>query len=501
MGLIPASVNDMAINTAYTPMQRGEQILVVEDDAADFFLLEEHIRRTTLAPMEILHAVSMHEVLSLTGQIAPTVIFLDLSLPDCNGLETFLTADSLFPKSPIIVLSDVSETDSAMQALQAGAQDNLVKGDFDEKLLQKSVQYSIERKHGQLNLKENYKRYEWVFKATNDPLWDWNILTGEVYWNEKVNIFGFPETEKKNFSWRLANTHPEDINRITKELNEFLESNLQQWSGKYRFRCIDGKYKYVVDRGYVLRDKNNRAYRMIGSMYDITELKKTEEELFRSQEELRHLLTHLEKVREEERISIAREIHDELGQQFTVLKMDISWLSKKLAEKDESVREKISELQNGIDTTIKTIRKISSDLRPTMLDDLGLDAAMEWHCREFEKRSGIRTDFFSELNDLMFPAGISTGVFRIFQESLTNVARHAQAKQVNASVKIENGKLILKVSDNGKGFDPTGIGNNKTLGILGMRERTNMMGGEFIIHSTPGEGTVVEVRVPVSSAT
>ena len=152
-----------------------------------------------------------------------------------------------------------------------------------------------------------------------------------------------------------------------------------------------------------------------------------------------------------------------------------------------------------LDGTVKTVRRISSELRPSLLDDLGLVAAIDWHLREFEKRSGLETEFSDKGNDISMPESIKTGLFRIFQESLTNVARHAEATKVKVNLHRQDGKLVLSIQDDGRGFNRFQSGEKKTLGILGMRERTSMMGGTYDIESQPGKGTVVKVSVPIIS--
>jgi len=232
-----------------------------------------------------------------------------------------------------------------------------------------------------------------------------------------------------------------------------------------------------------------------GSIIDITERKKAQDELKQSYESIRYLTDHLQNIREQERIHIAREIHDELGQQLTVLKMDISWLNKKIADADSSVKQKLKNLTEMLNGTVKTVRRISSELRPSLLDDLGLIAAMEWQLKEFEDRSGIKTTFVADETEVELSDSVKTGFFRIFQESLTNIARHANAKNVSTSLKNSDQKIILCIEDDGKGFDKKKIEDKRTLGILGMKERTLMMGGEYSINSIPGKGTIVLVVV------
>ncbi len=238
---------------------------------------------------------------------------------------------------------------------------------------------------------------------------------------------------------------------------------------------------------------------MVGTGIDISELKKAEQELAATNESLRKLTGYLQQIREEERSHIAREIHDELGQQLTVLKMDISWLNKKIDTKEEKVKERLRDLVGMVDKTVKSVRKISSELRPSMLDDLGLPSALEWQGQEFEKRSGIKVNLLNSAGDYKLPNNVAITLFRIFQEGLTNVARHAEASEVWVTLQAAKDYLSMEIRDNGKGFVVRDIENKKTLGILGMRERISLISGTFSIESSPGKGTCIRVNVPIGS--
>jgi PAS domain S-box-containing protein len=229
---------------------------------------------------------------------------------------------------------------------------------------------------------------------------------------------------------------------------------------------------------------------------DVSERVEATEELQRANEQLHHLSAYLQNVREEERTGIAREIHDELGQQLTGLKMDISWAMKKSNE-TEFIQEKLSAMSRLVDQTIATVRRISSELRPSILDDLGLSDALDWQSTEFQKRYSIEARFQSRVTELQVSPNLVTGLFRIYQESLTNVARHAEAKKVDASLKLVNDNLVLEVSDDGKGFDTETAAAKKTFGLMGIRERTLMMGGTCSILSSQNKGTTVTISVPM----
>ena len=230
---------------------------------------------------------------------------------------------------------------------------------------------------------------------------------------------------------------------------------------------------------------------------DIAERKRMGEELKTSREQFRNLAAHLQSVREEERTRMAREVHDELGQSLTALKMDLSWLSKKLPKNQGPLLQKISSMSGYVDETVKMVRRIATELRPGVLDDLGIVAAIEWHLREFRNRTGIAYKFSSQLETLPLGKMQSTAVFRILQETLTNVARHAAASQVEVSLEKVEGCVVLRVSDNGRGIKESAMRDTKSLGLLGMRERAVLIGGEVRINGRAGEGTTVTVRIPL----
>jgi PAS domain S-box-containing protein len=216
------------------------------------------------------------------------------------------------------------------------------------------------------------------------------------------------------------------------------------------------------------------------------------------QKELRALTLHLEKIREEERTIIAREIHDELGQQLTGLRMNLSWI--KMKTEALPIKNKIMDSIDLIDNTMKTVRRISTRLRPGILDDLGLIATLEWQMEEFQKRYDIPAQFETNVSRVELNAEITTSVFRIFQESLTNIAKHSQANQISASITILENQLTLIISDNGIGFDSDMIKDKKTFGIIGMRERTLLMNGQLQIESQCDNGTVVKVIIPLNKS-
>jgi signal transduction histidine kinase len=231
---------------------------------------------------------------------------------------------------------------------------------------------------------------------------------------------------------------------------------------------------------------------------DITEQVNAENQLEETTDDVRRLNVHLQSVREEERISIAREIHDELGQQLTGLKMDAAWLTKKINANETEQRERLTSMIALIDDTVKTVRRISSDLRPGILDDLGLIAALEWQCSEFERRTDIRCTFSSDRTEVFLEKNCTIGIFRIYQESLTNVLRHSQATTLTTEISLSDEYFNISIKDNGVGFDLTEAKNKKTFGLTGMKERARMSNCILIIDSKKGVGTSVILNIPKS---
>ena len=229
-----------------------------------------------------------------------------------------------------------------------------------------------------------------------------------------------------------------------------------------------------------------------------SQLNQAFDELRVSREELRALTTHLEHVRESERTRISHEIHDELGQALTSLKMDLARLSRGNGNGGGDGALDPAVVSTAIDEMIGTVRRISSELRPQILDDLGLLAALEWHAKEFESRTGVKCVFHRKgaLVDGQLDPERSTALFRIFQESMTNVARHAEATRVNVSLEIGRASIGLNVRDNGRGIREPGA-RSPRLGILGMKERAVVFGGRVVVAGSTGKGTSVRVRIPM----
>jgi PAS domain S-box-containing protein len=234
---------------------------------------------------------------------------------------------------------------------------------------------------------------------------------------------------------------------------------------------------------------------LIGMGIDITHRVNAENELLERNEEIRRLTGYLQNVREEERTHISREIHDVIGQQLTAMKMDASWLRKRT--NDETSVERITGMIALIDETIKTVRRISSELRPVMLDDFGLSPALEWQTSEFQKNTGIKAVFRNLSPEEDLEKNLATNIFRVYQEALTNIARHSGASEVHASLECTGEVLQLIVRDNGIGLNQDNVRQKKSLGLLGMKERARMFNGHLVLAPNEPSGTIVILRVPI----
>jgi signal transduction histidine kinase len=229
----------------------------------------------------------------------------------------------------------------------------------------------------------------------------------------------------------------------------------------------------------------------------LAERQRAESELRESNRQLQSLSASLQNYREEERTRIARELHDELGQLLTGIRMEVSWLGGRLLPEQSTLADKVTTVKGQIDRTIATVRRISSELRPLVLDDLGLSAAASWYADQFSSRTGLVVELSLPDVDPERGDAVATALFRVLQESLTNVARHAQAEKVTVCLAFKNGVWSLSVSDDGLGFIPK-PGEPGDIGLVGMRERAQNLGGRFSVTSAPGQGTRIDVAIPAT---
>jgi signal transduction histidine kinase len=233
---------------------------------------------------------------------------------------------------------------------------------------------------------------------------------------------------------------------------------------------------------------------------DRAERRRAEAQLRESHQQLRALSIYLQHVREEERIRIAREVHDELGQALTGLKLELTWLTSHLPAEMKHLHERTRSMADCIDETIHAIRRIATELRPGLLDTAGLLPAIEWQASQFQRQTGLQCRVKAAIKEKLFDQDLNTAFFRIFQETLTNIIRHARATRVEVRLAEVGNHVLLEVKDNGRGILEAEMHNTKSIGLLGMRERAALLGGEVRVRGEPGKGTTVSVRIPRSAA-
>lgn len=371
---------------------------------------------------------------------------------------------------------------------------------------------------------EKLRQSEEIFRSLVTSIKDYAILMLDVNgnivtWNEGAEtIKGYKGNEIKGKNMSVFYTKED----IKKGVPEFLLEKAKQ-NGRFEMEGWrvkkDGSLFWadVILTSLYDNEKNLLGYAKVTR--DMTERKKAadilekfNEELSRQVKEktekleettaqLRQLSAYLQTAREEERKAIAREMHDGLGQMLTGIKMDIVWLRKNMKDEDEKIAQRFERTMELLNDTKQTMRSISRGLHPAILEDLGLPAAVEMQCREFESRFGIKTNLEMNVEGIdatSIPSNIAIGIYRVFQESLNNISKHADAKNVTVFLKADDSNLILKISDDGIGFDPVKVVDKKTLGLISMRERALMMNGEYAINSNSGKGTTIFLTIPLN---
>src|SRR5579863_5164294 len=308
---------------------------------------------------------------------------------------------------------------------------------------------------------------------------------------EWQRVLGWTVDEAQRIDF-LAEIYPNPTQ--LRRARDFIQASENRWAD-FTMRTRDGRVIEVAWGRMTLSDGTR-----IGFGRDITERKRTEERLRQSHAELRALSGRLRSAREEESTRIAREVHDEVGQMLTALRLDVAWLERRLPlppqRAGEEIRAKLRAMGQLLESVSDVVQRIATELRPGVLDKLGLEAAVEWYVGEFGKRTGISCHLQSSLRGKVLDPGPATALFRILQEALTNVARHAGATEVRIRLAVEGGRVLLAVADNGRGIAAGEVADAGSLGLIGMRERAQELGGEAVIGRDPAGGTRVEVTLP-----
>jgi PAS domain S-box-containing protein len=328
--------------------------------------------------------------------------------------------------------------------------------------------------------------------------WAWDRDSGLTHWSTGLyRILGLESlVAKPCYSAYLALVHPDDQATVRRAVRGLLAKG-QSFGIDHRITSPDGTTRIVRLQAELVDAREGQSWGIVGTVQDITERKRTEEELLASREQLRELSAYLEAIREEERRRIALEIHDELGQLLTALKMDVALLKMRVVADAEATR-KIDDIRELVEKTIWMVRNVASHLRPAALN-FGIVSALEWLAEDFSRRNGMPCQLVVRGGEPSLADAHATAVFRIVQESLTNVSRHAGASRVAVTLVSTDLALDLRVSDDGQGFDLDSAQGGYSYGLLGMSERARLIGGTLQVDSAPGAGTMVSINLPLDS--
>ncbi|MES2397734.1 MAG: PAS domain-containing protein [Bacteroidota bacterium] len=358
-----------------------------------------------------------------------------------------------------------------------------------------------EKKQAEEKIKASKEQLQLIYDSVSDSLFLMDVLPKGKYKIISIN---------KSFTRSTGLTNEQVLNKYIDEIipEPSLQMVLKNYAEVVREKQIveweeTTSYPTGVKTGMVymspVLNEEGKCVQLLGVVHDITEQKIAETEILAMNEQLRSLSGHLQNIREEERTHIARDIHDDLGQQLTGLKFALTALKNK-NEKElhlTLLTERTNDMIGMVNTAVVSVRRIAKELRPSVLDDLGLEAAIEWNAKEYEERTGIKTNLESKLGEQNFSKDINTAVFRIFQESLTNITRHSEANEVDVKLFIQENNLVLVIIDNGIGISDERKNNRSSLGLLGMNERATYLGGTFTIEKHQEGGTIVTVKIPI----
>ncbi len=419
--------------------------------------------------------------------ITDTVLLENESLPiqfeRLRRGETVITERKLIKKDRSIIQTEISA-----RALPNGNIQAIVRDITERKIIE-----------------DKLKQQEEILLETGSMAmvggWEFDVATLKGTWTPEVaKIHDLDPNNETNVEIGLSFYKDEDRKKIETAIENAIRNKIP-YDIELELVSAKGIHKWVRTIGKPICEAG-KVIKLRGAFQDITKYKLLEQDILRSREQYRALSSHLQTVREEERTHIAREMHDELGQILTSLKMNMSLMRREveskagLIEPQEIVNE-INSMNTLIDNAVRSVRKLITELRPELLDKLGLIAALEWFIQEFAKRTKIECEFLTEVEHLKLNPEKELAVFRIVQESLTNAAKYSGADKINVSIKKTDENIFVEINDNGKGISEVELKGTKSYGLLGMRERANIIGAELYITGQPQKGTTIKLRINI----
>jgi PAS domain S-box-containing protein len=467
-------------------------ILIVEDNPGDLFLLEETLRLTRLPIKNVLKASSAAEANKILGQHSVSVVLLDLSLPDSSGFNSYSQVEAHASSIPIIVLTGLADTELALETMASGAQDYLIKGEYDERLLAKSIQYSIERNRIKLSLIESNESYRNLFFNNPLAIFIWDLETLQILEVNDIaqKEYGYTREELLNMDvlQLRAKEHHEKVKTF---VTEFKKANATRMSGIWEHQKKNGE-TIILDISSHKIDYKGRAS-ILGIQNNITEKvrleEKLEEERLLKQKEITEATIQ---VQEKERYEISTELHDNVNQQLTVAMMYIASAQQKNPGSAEVLKQSSAFILNAIEE----IRKLSQTLVSPMIKHFGLSKAVEGLLDDISAVNTLQIELTADAfyeEDIKYDFKLS--VFRIVQEQMNNIIKHAKATHVNIELIRDDENIFLKVQDNGIGFEINQ--QRKGIGIYNIISRSDLYNGTVDIQTAPGEGCSISIRFPL----
>lgn len=479
-----------------------DTILITDDNPENLKVLS---RTVASDGYEVRVALTGEQAMQSIEAAPPDLVLLDVQLPKMDGYEVCrrIRGHRDFQSIPVVFISAAAEPQHKLMAFQAGGDDYMTKPVQTEEVLARVKAHLQASKYRQLLEEKNLalsRKYQSAFEQAAvgivhvDPdsrrFLDVNQRMCELIGYTKEELLAMMVFDI---------SHPDHVEQGKQIVRELVHRDGGPISAERRYRRKDGSFFWGrLTASLVSFDQAGLESCLVGIIEDISERKAAQDELSRSRERLELLSNYLQNAREEERKAVAREIHDDLGQALTAMKMDLSWMGGRLPDGRDDLVGKHGSMLELLDQTIVTVKRICMDLRPGILDDLGLSAAAEWLAGDFSQRTGISCRLAVDPPEIVLDPDLSTAVFRVFQEALTNVMRHAGAAAVEAELSRSEGRLDLTVRDNGKGMEQHEAESPHAFGIIGMRERVRLAGGSLSIRSEPDRGTVVHAFFPLS---
>lgn len=501
-------------------MKKELNILIVEDERIVAQDIKQNLEKLGYEVPAIVSTAKLSFQILKNKNIH--LILMDIKLSKkSDGISLAKKINTMYD-IPIVYLTAYADKQTLDRAIKTAPYGYILKP-FKAQELQSVIETSLYKHQIEKKLRESEKRYKLLYHMVRlmcdnvpDLIWAKNLNKQYIFTNKAMcqkllnakNTYEPIDKDDMYFVKRERESHANnpDYHTFGEICIKSDDTVMKKKKNErfYEFGNVKGKFLFLDVCKAPFWDENGKMIGTVGCGRDVTnekqleeERKHVEKELRASHEKLLNLTAHLQSVREEERTRVAREIHDELGQALTALKMDLSWLSKKLLDDQKPLIDKTKAMASLIDKTTQTIKRISSGLRPGLLDDLGLIAALEWEAQELEKRTGIYCQFNVQTNELKLKEDITTAVFRIFQETLTNITRHADATRVYIRLKTSDKHLELVIQDNGKGITDKQIKHPKSFGIMGMNERAEYLGGKIAYKGIPNKGTTVHLSIPL----